>query len=347
MKPVVAVSTGDPFGVGPEICMKAALSPAVLAVCRPLLVGDRDRLLEVARPYGGGHPAEAWPEVGRSPFGWGSKQGDDVAVASWEDGPAFYDMADRPEPPAAPGPCASGGRSAVMYVKQAVALVRTGGAAAVTTAPISKTAMRLAGHPFPGHTELLAELCGLERGEVAMLFVAPGLKMAPITIHQPLVEAIASLSPGRIVRGLRVLASGHARWFGTAPRIGVCALNPHAGEGGMFGREEEAILAPAIREARAGGIDASGPFPADTLPVRAMNGEFDLVAALYHDQATIAIKTRAFGGAVNVTLGLPFLRTSVDHGTAYDIAGRGVASPGSLIEALLLAARLGAASGGR
>jgi len=293
-----------------------------------------------ALPGGSAGDPASWPEVSKSPFAWGSKQGDDITVATWSDGPALYDMSDHPEPPPVPGPTVAGGRSSVMYVKQAVALVRTRGAAAVATAPISKEAMRLANVRYPGHTELLADLCGLEPQEVTMLFVTRDLKVALATVHQSLKEAIASLSSTGIEARLRLVRDEHRRWFGGDPRIAVCALNPHAGEGGLFGAEEREILAPAIAASRRFGIDVSGPYAADTLFVRAARGEFDVVLALYHDQATIAVKARSFGSAVNMTLGLPFLRTSVDHGTAYDLAGKGTADHGSLVEAILLAARL-------
>lgn len=293
-----------------------------------------------ALPGGTGGDPASWPEVSKSPFAWGSKQGDDMVVKTWSSGPAIYDMSDHPEPPAVPGPTAAGGRSSVMYVKQAVALSRSRAAAAVATAPISKEAMRLASVRYPGHTELLADLCGLEPEEVAMLFVTRDVKVALATVHLSLREAIASLTSPGIETKLRLVREEHRRWFGGDPRIALCALNPHAGEGGMFGAEEADILAPAIAAARLAGIDASGPYPADTLFVRAARGEFDVVLALYHDQATIAVKARSFGSAVNMTLGLPFLRTSVDHGTAYDLAGKGTADHGSLVEAILLAARL-------
>ncbi len=348
MKPIIAVTTGDPFGVGPEICLKAAASPAVLEACRPLLIGDRSHLLQVARrlPAGvGGDPA-AWPEVARSGFAnWGTKQGDDLSVGSWDGGPAFYDMADLGPAPASPGPSAEGGRASVKYVKQAVALVRVRAAGAIVTAPLSKTAMRLAGHDFPGHTELLADLCGVEREDAAMLFVSPDLKVALLSIHLGLREAIAAITTEAVAGRLALVRSEHLRWFGEDPRIGVCGLNPHAGEGGMFGREEVEILEPAIVSAARSGMPVSGPFPADTLFVRAAKGEFDVVLALYHDQATIAVKSRSFGGAVNMTLGLPLLRTSVDHGTAYDLAGRGLADHGSLVEAIRLASRLAPRAG--
>jgi 4-hydroxythreonine-4-phosphate dehydrogenase len=205
---------------------------------------------------------------------------------------------------------------------------------------LSKEAMRLAGVRYPGHTELLASLCGLEPDEVAMMFVTRDLKVALHTTHLPLREALASLSTEGLEARIGLVHSEHQRLFGTIPRIGVCALNPHAGEGGLFGAEERDILAPAVASARRKGLPVSGPFPADTLFVRAAGGEFDVVLALYHDQATIAVKARSFGSAVNLTLGLPFVRTSVDHGTAYDIAGQGKARHGSLVEAILLAARL-------
>ena len=343
MKPILAVTTGDPFGIGPEVCLKAACSASVLEACRPLLIGDREHLLAVAGrlPGGvGGKPA-GWPEVSRVESGWGSRQGDDYGQAPWPEGPAFHDLSDRPEPPPEPGPSAAGGRSAVMYVKQAVALMRTGQAAAVVTAPLSKTALRLAGKDVPGHTELLADLCGLPRDEVAMMFVTDEMKVALLSVHEPLREAVtARLTRAAVESRLRLIDAEHRRWFGARPRIALCALNPHGGEGGMFGREEEEILAPAVQAARGSGIEVAGPHPADTLFARAARGEFDLVLALYHDQATIAVKTRSFGDAVNMTVGLPFLRTSVDHGTAYDIAGTGRADPSSMIRAMRLAARL-------
>lgn len=344
MKPVIAVTTGDPFGVGPEICLKAAGAGPVLAACRPLLVGDRAHLLRVAASLPGGIGADpaAWPEVSRSGFDeWGTKQGDLAATRGWEDGPAFCDMGEiGAAAPAPPGPTAAGGRAAVQYVKQAVALVRSGSAAAVVTAPASKQAMHLAGHRHAGHTELLADLCGFGPDEVGMMFVSADLKVALLSTHLGLKEAIETLSREAIGAKLGLVRSEHRRWFGGDPRIAVCALNPHAGEGGIFGREEAAIIAPAVEAARRAGIDVAGPFPADTLFVRAARGEFDVVLALYHDQATIAVKARSFGAAVNLTIGLPFPRASVDHGTAFDIAGKGTADPGSLVEALRLAAGL-------
>ena len=368
MKPILAISTGDPFGIGPEICLKAAVNPEVLDVCRPLLIGDHAHLLREAAdlrasgawdPHAGKAWADVadpdrWPEVSKPAFDEiGSKQGAEFVVESWKEGPAFHDMGPLdPEEPAPAsggsaggasagrGPSAAGGRASVKYVKQAVGLLRTGAAAALVTAPISKTSLRLASIHYPGHTELLADLSGVEQDEVAMLFVTPQFKTALLSMHLPLKEAVSGLHQELIVKRLAVLHVEHARWFGKDPRIGVAALNPHAGEEGLFGQEEKEILAPAIDAAREAGIDSRGPYPADTLFVRAARGEFDCVLALYHDQATIAVKTASFGQSVNMTLGLPFLRTSVDHGTAWDIAGQGKADPASLVEAIRLAAAL-------
>ncbi len=361
MKPVIAITTGDPFGIGPEICLKAAALPDVLDACRPLLVGDRAHLLREARALDAAGAASApasaaasaaaganlaaiaaaWPDVSVSAFAeMGSKQGADNAIEGWSGGPAFYDIADLGDHKGLRAPSAVGGRAAVKYIKQAVGLVRSGSAAAVVTAPISKSALRLAGYSFPGHTELLADLCGADPGDVTMLFVAGDFKVALLSVHEPLREAIAGLSAERIVRRLAIVHAEHERWFGAPPRLALAALNPHAGEEGLFGTEERDILAPAVAEARALGVDVTGPLPADTVFVRAARGEFDAVLALFHDQGTIAVKTHAFGHAVNMTLGLPFARTSVDHGTAWDIAGKGIADAGSLAAAILLAARL-------
>ncbi len=343
MKPIIAVTTGDPLGIGPEVSLKAACDAEVLRHCRPLLIGDRTLLLERSRALTSGmrdDPA-AWREVSRSGFmEWGSKQGDDISLDAWEEGAAFFDMGSAGPLSSTPGPTPEGGRAALMYVKQAVALIRAEAAAAMATAPLSKEALRLSGRDFPGHTEILADLCGIDRSEVAMMFVSDEMKVALLTTHLGLRDAIESLTTKRLESRLRLVRDEHLRWFGQDPRIAVCALNPHGGEGGLFGREESELLRPAVDAAIASGVKASGPWPADTVFTRAARGEFDVVLALYHDQGTIAVKTRSFGGAVNMTLGLPLLRTSVDHGTAYDIAGRGVADCASMGEAIRLAAHL-------
>ncbi len=284
-KPRIAVTEGDPAGIGPEIARKAASDRRVLDVCEPVLYG--------AAPGATFAPGVLSAEAGRSAY--------DAIVRATED-------------------------------------ARRGVVAAIATAPINKEALRLAGFPWNGHTDLLAHLTGA--GHVAMMFYSDELRVVLATVHVPLAQVPALLTQ-RLVEQTIALTARELPKFGTmAPRIAVAGLNPHAGEHGLFGREEETAIAPAIACCRAKGIDVSGPFPGDTVFVRARKGEFDVVVACYHDQGLIPVKLVAFGRAVNVTLGLPIVRTSVDHGTAFDIAGRGVADAESMIGAVLLAARL-------
>jgi 4-hydroxythreonine-4-phosphate dehydrogenase len=236
--------------------------------------------------------------------------------------------------PAAPS--AVGGQASVRYIRAAVDAVRHGLADAIVTGPISKHAIRLAGYPWPGHTELLAEAFGAH--EVAMMFAGGPLRVVLVTIHVALAEAIRTLSADRIVTTCRLAEDTLRRCFGLPePRLGVCGLNPHAGEEGRFGSEEREIIGPALARLRDDGIRAEGPLPPDTAFHQALAGRFDIVVAMYHDQGLIAVKTVAFEESVNVTLGLPVVRTSVDHGTAYDIAGRGEADPRSMMAAIRLA----------
>ncbi len=233
---------------------------------------------------------------------------------------------------------AEAGRAAHAAIVQAVADARSGRLAAIATAPINKEAFARAGLRWRGHTDLLAELTGAPR--VAMMFYAEALRVILATVHIPLVEVSRALTRD-LVEGVIELAAAELPRFGYAlPRLAVAGLNPHAGEHGVIGREDDDVLRPAIGAMRARRIRVDGPFPADTVFVRAARGEFDAVIACYHDQGLIPVKLLAFGRAVNVTLGLPIVRTSVDHGTAFDIAGQGVADPSSLIEAVKLAARL-------
>jgi 4-hydroxythreonine-4-phosphate dehydrogenase len=285
MKPRIAITEGDPAGIGPEIARRAAADPRVLDVCEPVLYGA---------------PAGDRFEPGRL--------------------------------------SADAGRAAYRAIVDAVADAIHGDVKGVATAPINKEALRLAGLPWNGHTELLAHLTGVRR--VAMMFYSDELRVVLATIHVPLADVPRLLTQTLMEDTIALAALELPRFDTVAPRIAVAGLNPHAGEHGLFGREEETVIAPAIACCRAKGIDVSGPFPADTVFVRARKGEFDVVVACYHDQGLIPIKLAAFGRAVNVTLGLPIVRTSVDHGTAFDIAGKGVADAGSMIEAVLLAARL-------
>ena len=286
--PVIAITVGDPAGIGPEIARKAAASPNVLACCRPVLYGP-------------------WSDEALKPFPAGA-------------------------------PTAASGAAAYGAIDAAVRDAREGKVAAIATGPVSKEALAMAGYPWKGHTDLLAHLTGATR--VAMMFWSPRLRVVLATVHLPLAEVPAALTAAKLRDAVELSQLEMPRFGVPTPRIGVAALNPHAGEGGLMGHEEDTVMRPAIDAMRGEGIDVTGPFPADTLFVRAARGEFDVIVAAYHDQGLIPVKLLGFGAAVNVTLGLPIIRTSVDHGTAYDIAGKNQAEEGSLIEAIMLAARL-------
>ena len=233
---------------------------------------------------------------------------------------------------------AASGRAAYDAIVRAVGDVKAGRIDAIATAPLNKEAFAAAGLPWPGHTELLAELTGARR--VRMMFYADELRVVLATVHLPLSKVPSALTRERVEDTIDLTAAELPRFGVESPRLAMCGLNPHAGERGLMGTEEQDVLAPAVSACRARGVDVSGPFPADTIFGRAVRGEFDAVIACYHDQGLIPIKLVAFGKAVNVTLGLPIIRTSVDHGTAFDIAGRGIADPSSLIAAVQLAVRL-------
>ena len=233
-------------------------------------------------------------------------------------------------------PTLDGGKASLRFLDEAIADARAGRIAALVTGPINKTAWHLAGAPFVGHTELLAKRCNSRR--VTMMFAGGPLKVALASIHVPLFELRNAFTIGLVFQPIDLMHEALKNWFGIeTPKIAVAALNPHAGENGQIGDEETRVIEPAIEMARNHGIDAQGPFPADTLFWRAAQGEFDGVVAMYHDQALIPVKLLAFDRAVNLTLGLPIIRTSVDHGTAYDIAGKNLADPGSMKAAIRLA----------
>lgn len=228
------------------------------------------------------------------------------------------------------------GRLAGLAVERAVALAAAGSVDAVVTGPAEKRALHLAGYRYPGHTEWLGALCGV--AEVAMMLTVDRLRVVLVTTHLALRDVARTLTVERVMTAGRITRRALERWWGIDdPRLALCALNPHAGEGGLFGEEDDTLLRPAAEE-----LDAAGPIPADTVFVRALRGEFDAVLTPYHDVGMTAIKVAGFGRGVNVTLGLPFIRTAPDHGTAMDIAGKGIADPGSLSEAVALAARLAA-----
>ena len=306
--PIVAITVGDPAGIGPEIVLKAIVHPEVRARCRPLVVGSRALLDRVAH------------ELGLTP----AAEVDDIPLAPDEIVPG------RASPAA--------GRAAVLAVKRAVALVQAGAVGAIATAPLNKSAMASAGFNYPGHTELLAELAGVR--DYTMMLAAGNLRVVHTSTHVSLAEAIRRVTRERVFTVIRLAHETLARMGLPQPRIAVAGLNPHAGEGGLFGREEIDRIAPAIAAARAAGYDASGPWPGDTVFFRCARGDFDVVVAQYHDQGHVAVKQSGFETGVNITAGLPFFRVSVDHGTAFDIAWQGKASERSMVEAILLAAGL-------
>lgn len=294
-RPIIAVTVGDPSGIGPEIAVKALRDPRVVEACRPVLYGPSTP--EALEPF----------PVGRI------------------------------DP--------SSGRAAYDAIVTATRDALAGKVDAVVTAPVNKAAFASAGLAWRGHTDLLAHLCGVK--DVAMMFWSERLRVVLATVHVSLRDVPRVLTFDRLFATISLTVQALPSFGIASPRIGVAGINPHAGEHGLLGTEDEDVVRPAVTKAAALGMDVSGPFPADTLFVRAVRGEFDAVIAAYHDQGLVPVKLIAFGRAVNVTLGLPIVRTSVDHGTAFDIAGRGVADEGSLIEAILLAAKIRQKAEGR
>jgi 4-phospho-D-threonate 3-dehydrogenase / 4-phospho-D-erythronate 3-dehydrogenase len=329
-RPLLALTLGDPAGIGPEIILKALADEAVYQRCRPLVIGDL-RILERAAGWLGITPAFA---VANSPEG-----------ADYTPGTvALLDLANA-DPQACPVGqiSADAGRAAVEYVFRACDLALAADVDAIVTAPLNKAAMHLGGHIYHGHTELLAERTGA--GRVSMLLVGPQLRVVHVSTHVGLAEAIRRLTPERIEQTIE-LAWESCRALGVqSPRIAVAGLNPHASEGGLFGDEESRSIVPAIAAARARGWNVSDPQPPDTVFLRAVKGAFDIVVAMYHDQGHIPMKLLAFDSGVNVSVGLPIIRTSVDHGTAFDIAGTGQASPESMLAAIDVAIQMVRARG--
>ncbi|HYI27178.1 MAG TPA: 4-hydroxythreonine-4-phosphate dehydrogenase PdxA [Bradyrhizobium sp.] len=327
----LALTSGEPAGIGPDITITAWLRRDELKLPAFYLVGDRDSVGERAEVLGlKVKLADVGPEE---------------AAAAFAD--ALPVVATGKAATARPGqPDDSSAAAALASIGQAVADVAAGRASAVVTNPIAKSVLYRAGFRHPGHTEFLAELAasGGHTPQPVMMLWSPTLAVVPVTIHLSLREAIAQLSSELIVSTARIAVADLKARFGlTHPRLAVSGLNPHAGEDGSLGVEDQTIVAPAIEILRGEGIDVRGPLPADTMFHAAARNTYDCAICMYHDQALIPIKTIAFEDAVNVTLGLPFIRTSPDHGTAFDIAGSGRANPSSLIAALRLAARMAAA----
>ena len=321
----LAITMGDPAGIGPEIIVKALGHKQVYESARPLVIGDASRLKAAAKIVSSPVKIRALT---------------DPAMASYEPGQIdCVDLGLNPVglPFGQVSPIA--GEAAFRYVEKAASLALSGAIDAICTAPLSKEAMHAAGHRFPGHTELLAHLTGTR--EVSMMLVAPGLRVVHVTTHIGLIDAIAKIEPGLVERTIARAHETLTRSGIENPRIGVCGINPHAGEHGLFGHgEEESKIEPAVRACQARGWNVEGPLPADTLFFRAGRGDFDIVVAMYHDQGHGPVKVLGIEAGVNITIGLPVIRTSVDHGTAFDIAGTGKADERSLLVALLQAAEL-------
>jgi 4-hydroxythreonine-4-phosphate dehydrogenase len=323
--PAVAVTMGDGAGIGPEVVVPALLDDTVRGLCNAVVIGDAKRLRLAGEIVG--------------------VAADIVAVdsiAGAEQAPGRVNVIDLdllPDDLPWGELSAVAGNAAYEYIRVASELAVRGEVQAICTAPLNKEALHAAGHIYPGHTELLAYLTGTD--EVSMMLSSPKLKVIHVTTHIGLLDAIALIEPGLVERTIRRGHEALVRAGIAHPKIGVCGINPHAGEGGLFGYGEEAQkIIPAVETLKADGIDVHGPLPADTAFFLAGRGDYDLIVAMYHDQGHGPVKVLGIEAGVNITVGLPVIRTSVDHGTAFDIAGKGIAEHGSMIEALRQAAEL-------
>ena len=325
-RPILAITMGDPAGIGPEVTLKALAERDVYDWCRPLVIGDTRILRRDMEALG--EPAVRLRTVGG------------VDDAGFQAG--VVDVLDLGN--AAPRDCpwgevtAAAGRAAVEYVLRGIDLALAGEVDAIVTAPLNKAAIQSAGFRWAGHTELLAERTGSDK--VTMMLTSREMRVLHVSTHVSLREALARVTEQRVLEVIHLAQQGLSSLGIARPHIAVAGLNPHAGEGGLFGDEEREIIAPAIERARAEGLMVTGPLPPDTIFWRARKGEFDGVVAMYHDQGHIPMKLLGFDQGVNVSIGLPIIRTSVDHGTAFDIAGQGIARHESMIEALRVAARM-------
>jgi 4-hydroxythreonine-4-phosphate dehydrogenase len=327
-KPRIGVTIGDPAGIGPEVSLKAVCAQRVLAACVPIIIGAEECISH-------------WATVFELPHKFRVIKAGELLPPGLAE-PIIYDLNNISE---SPGSIVMGqeraeyGRAAANFIEAAVRLCQAGELDAITTAPINKKSFNLGGYHFPGHTEFLAHLTGTE--EFAMAFFSPTLRVVLLTIHIPLSAVPSQVKKAELEKLIRLVNRELTRYGFDRPRIAVAALNPHGSEGSLFGSEESSEMIPAIRNCREeDGIDVSGPHSGDTVFLRASRGEFDIVISCYHDQGLIPVKCLSFGEAVNLTMGLPFIRTSVDHGTAFDIAGQGKADPASMIAAIELAAEL-------
>lgn len=323
-KPIIAITMGDPAGIGPEIIIKALSDDTIRGMARFLIFGDANIIHREAKSLDFKIPLIPIPGVAEAAFPPNAVEIINLTTLN----PSFeYGR-----------PTAVSGDAAFRYIKNAALSAIKGEVDAVVTAPISKEALKMAGHRYPGHTEILAELCNIN--DYVMMLAGPHLRVVLCTIHVQYTQVPALLSKDLIFKTIRITHESLTKYLGKKPRITVASLNPHAGEGGMFGNEEVKFIKPAVQEASSKGMNVSGPYPADTLFYQASKGDYDVVVCMYHDQGLIPLKLLDFETGVNVTLGLPIIRTSVDHGTAFGIAGKGVANPSSMIEAIRMAVEI-------
>jgi 4-hydroxythreonine-4-phosphate dehydrogenase len=325
-KPVIAITMGDPTGIGPEIIAKALCDETITGICRPVVIGDEDALVRGIAATGAhlvihsvtGEEIPAQMSPGTCYLrAMGKLSSGDRIIGN---------------------PSVAAGNAMFNYINEAVRMCLFGQAEAIVTAPINKEAMHKAGHPYPGHTEALAELTGA--ADVVMMLAGDRLRVSLVTIHEPLSRVPSLITYERVLKTIQITHNDLHRYFIRNPRIAVAALNPHCGEGGLFGAEEDVVIIPAVKAAQSAGIDVVGPLSADTLFHFAVEGRYDAVVAMYHDQGLIPLKLLHFSTGVNVTLGLPIIRTSVDHGTAYELAGTGTASAESLCAAIIMAVEM-------
>jgi 4-hydroxythreonine-4-phosphate dehydrogenase len=321
----IAITMGDAAGIGPEIIARHFTDHAVE---NAFVVGDAGQIARAARLIGSEIPVNAMATV----------------PAALPPGIPVLSVGSLPRDLAYGQVDARAGKLAYDALIAAIALAKAGEISAIVTAPLHKEALRAAGVPFPGHTEILAHETGID--DFGMMLIEGPLRVILVSIHVSLFEAIRRVSGESVSRSIRLAGAGCRALGIERPRIAVAGLNPHAGEGGLFGTEDDAIIAPAIRAMQAEGFDVSGPYPPDTVFMQARRGKFDIVVAQYHDQGLIPIKLNGIEKGVNITVGLPIIRTSVDHGTAFDIAGQGIADPSSLAEAIAVARRMAAAKAG-
>lgn len=323
-RPILGITMGDPAGIGPEIILSALKTPSVYTICKPVVIGDIN-ILEAAKKY---TKSELKLSVAESPDKGIYKFGtiDIINISDLD-----------PESVLPGKPDEKSGKAMVNYITKGIDMAMSNEISAIVTCPINKMSMKMAGCKFPGHTELLA--ARTKCNNFAMMLAGEKLRVVLVTIHMPLKDVSSVLSVDKIYKTIRIAAKSLCKRFGFEnPGIAVAGFNPHAGEEKMFGDEEDKIISPAISLAKKDGFNVSGPYPSDTIFYHAAKGCYDAVVCMYHDQGLIPFKMLHFTDGVNTTLGLPIIRTSVDHGTAYDIAGTGRADPGSLIEALKMAA---------